>query len=126
MVPSPSDLLIVDDDGDLRQSVADLVELDSGRRVLGVGDLEELIALGQRALACGLIIIDVNLGAGKPSGIDVLAWLREHDYRGKTVFLTGHGRTSPQVEQAYRTEGVPVLSKPIGVDTLLELVESTP
>jgi FixJ family two-component response regulator len=126
MAPSQSDLLIVDDDEDLRLAVADLVEAEGERRVMGVGSLAELVALGPRALACGLIIIDVNLGPDKPSGIDVLAWLCEHGYRGRAVFLTGHGRTCPEVEQAYRTEGVPVLSKPIGVDALLELAKDAP
>jgi FixJ family two-component response regulator len=121
-----SELLMVDDDEDLRLAFADLVEAEYDRHVIGAGDLDELVALGPRALACGLIIIDVNLGPSRPSGVDVLAWLREHDYRGKVVFLTGHGRTSPQVEQAHHTEGVPVLSKPLGAEALMGLVESTP
>lgn len=121
----PSELLIVDDDTDLREALADLLEATCGRHVLGAADLDQLAALGTRALECGLVIIDVNLGAEKPSGLDVLAWLREHGYQGKVVFLTGHARTSPEVEQAHHVEGVTVLSKPLGVDALMDLVERT-
>jgi two-component system response regulator EvgA len=119
-----SDLLIIDDDEDLRLAVADLVEATSGRRVIGAADLDQLASLGPRALACGLAIVDVNLGPAKPSGLDVLRWLREHGYRGKVVFLTGHGRANPQVEQAHHAGGVQVLSKPIAADALMALVES--
>jgi DNA-binding NtrC family response regulator len=122
----PSELLIVDDDADLREALADLLEDTYGRHVLGAAGLDQLAALGQRALECGLVIIDVNLGMEKPSGLEVLAWLREHGYRGKAVFLTGHARTTPQVEQAHHVEeGVAVLSKPLGVDALMALVERT-
>jgi len=120
-----TDLLIVDDDDDLRQALSDLVAVSSGRRVLGVGSLEELEAIGPRALECGLVIVDVNLGAGKPGGLEVLAWLREHGYGGQIVFLTGHGRTAPELEQAHRVGGIPILSKPLAVDALMAIVEST-
>jgi FixJ family two-component response regulator len=118
-------VLIVDDDADLRQAFADFVEAVEGPHVIGAADVDELVALGPRALGCGLIVIDVNLGTGKPSGLDALAWLREQGFRGKAVFLTGHGRSSPQVRQAHSLSGVPVLGKPIGVDELLSLIAST-
>jgi FixJ family two-component response regulator len=119
-------MLIVDDDADLRQAFADLVEAIEGPHVIGAADVDELVALGPRALGCGLIIIDMNLGPGKPSGLDALAWLRAHGFRGKAVFLTGHGRSNVQVQQAQSLAGIPVLGKPIGVDELLWLIESTP
>ncbi len=121
----PTPLLIVDDDDDLRQALGELVEVSCARRVLGVGSLEELEALGARALACGLVIVDVNLGAGKPGGLEVVEWLRRHGYRGKVVFLTGHGRSTPEVDQVHRAGGIPVLSKPLAVDALMAIVEST-
>jgi CheY-like chemotaxis protein len=123
MPPGRRDLLIVDDDEDLRLAVADLVEVMSGRHVIGAADLDQVVALGPRALECGLAIVDVNLGPARASGLDVLRWLRQNGYRGKVVFLTGHGRENPQVEQAHQAGGVQVLSKPIAADTLLALVE---
>jgi DNA-binding NtrC family response regulator len=124
-MPQPTELLIVDDDEDMREALADLLQATYGRHVIGAADLDQLVALGHRALECGLVIIDVNLGAGKPTGLDVLTWLRDHGYCGKIVFLTGHGRSTPQVEQAHHLQNVTVLSKPLGVDALLDLVEST-
>ena len=127
MVQARSSLLLVDDDDDLRESFEDLVaSLDGRRDVLAAMDVDAMIALGPRALDCGLAILDVNLGAGKPSGIAALMWLRDHGFRGKAVFLTGHGRSNPEVEKAEALQGVPVLGKPIGTDEIVSLIESTP
>jgi DNA-binding NtrC family response regulator len=126
MEPAGRDVLIIDDDEDLRLALADLVEASYHRNVIGAADLDALVALGPRALDCSLGIIDVNLGPGKPGGVEVLAWLREHGFRGRTVFLTGYGPTSPEAEHALRAGGVTVLAKPLGVDALLKIVENTP
>jgi FixJ family two-component response regulator len=126
MPPGSRDLLIIDDDEDLRLAVADLVEAASDRHVLGAADLEQLVALGPRALECGLAIVDVNLGPSKASGLDVLRWLRQNGYQGRIVFLTGHGRGNPQVDQARHAGDVQVLSKPIAAEALMALVESVP
>jgi FixJ family two-component response regulator len=119
-----SRVLIVDDDGDLRESLAELVEMALGQRILSAASLDDVVALGDRALRCGLIIIDVNLGSGRPDGLSVLSWLRAHDFAGDVVFLTGHAILSHDVQLAHGSEGVPVLSKPVEADALLSLVES--
>jgi DNA-binding NtrC family response regulator len=126
MSSARANVLIIDDDEDLRLALADLLEATSGRRVIGARDLDELAALGPLALACGLSIIDVNLGPGKPGGVEALAWLREHGYRGRAVFLTGYGPANPWVEEARLAGDVAVLAKPLGVDALLQIIESTP
>jgi DNA-binding response OmpR family regulator len=122
----PGELLFVDDDSDLRSALTDLVQAVEGRRVLGAADLDEVEKLGERAVACSLAIIDVNLGAGKPSGFDALAWLRSHGFRGRAVFLTGHARSGAYVQRAREFAEVPLLSKPLGVDELLALVKAAP
>ena len=73
-------VLVVDDDEDLRQALGDvLVEiLDTGW--LGAGSFDELVGLGDRALACRVAILDVNLGPGKPSGIDAFEWLKSKGF----------------------------------------------
>jgi FixJ family two-component response regulator len=117
-------VLIVDDDDDLRASLADVVETFLGEPVLGAASLDDVVALGDRALRCGLVILDVNLGLGRPDGLAVLSWLRAHDFPGMIVFLTGHGVLSREVERARATAGVPVLSKPVETGTLLSLLGS--
>jgi ActR/RegA family two-component response regulator len=84
----------------------------------------ELTAHGDAALSCSLAILDINLGAGQPSGLDALNWLNERRFSGRTVFLTGHARTFPLVEEARRQHGdIEVLSKPVSSAELLALLE---
>jgi DNA-binding response OmpR family regulator len=70
-------------------------------------------------------LLDVNLGAGQPSGIDAYRWLREHSFPGRIVFLTGHATTSPEVIAA-RSHGQTVLEKPIDIVKLGALVTGAP
>jgi FixJ family two-component response regulator len=117
------DVLLLDDDCDLLDSVAELIESATGRRVWKARSLGELTALGEQALRSELAILDINLGTGVPSGLDALRWLGERRFPGRVIFLTGHAHTFPLVEEARRTEGIQVLSKPIGSPQLLALLE---
>jgi DNA-binding NtrC family response regulator len=118
----PGDVLLLDDDEDLLDSLADLIELSAPRRVLKARSVAEIQALAARALACELAILDINLGANAPSGIDALRWLLEHGFTGRAVFLTGHAPGFPLVEEAKQMADVEVLAKPIGSERLLQLV----
>ena len=74
------------------------------------------------ALGCGLALLDINLGAGVPSGLDAYRWLKDNGFPGRTVFLTGHARSHPLVREARELTHVQVLSKPIESAVLLALV----
>jgi FixJ family two-component response regulator len=117
------DVVVVDDDDDLLDAVAELVEETTQRRVWKARSVAELKTLGPRALACELAILDVNLGANAPSGLDALAWLNERNFKGRALFLTGHAPSYQLVQDARASTNVPVLSKPISGDDLLALLE---
>jgi DNA-binding NtrC family response regulator len=114
-------VLLVEDSDDLRDSLADLLRL-AGAACVAVGSLADVEARAADVLACGLAILDINLGPNTPSGIAVHRWLRERQFRGRIVFLTGHGRANPLVQEALRIEGVQVFEKPLGTDALVQLV----
>jgi FixJ family two-component response regulator len=118
--------LIVDDDEDLRMALGDVVESLEKRPWLGAASAAEVTRLGPQAVAAGLAIIDINLGAGQPSGLDVLSWLRQNGFQGKAAFLTGHAYTHPDVERARRLQGVPVLRKPVELSVLVDLIKGAP
>ena len=52
--------------------------------------------------------------------MDAYRWLRSRKYPGHVVFLTGHGRSFPLVEEARRVGNgrVSFLQKPIGLQDL--------
>jgi DNA-binding NtrC family response regulator len=117
-------VLLVDDDDDLLEAMAELVEEFAGRPVVKAHSVAELESVGEAALASDVAIMDINLGPDAPSGLEALHWLLDRHYAGRVVFLTGHAAGFPLVEQARRMKGVQVVSKPIGCERLLDLLRS--
>jgi DNA-binding NtrC family response regulator len=111
--------LLLDDDDDLRAVLGELFGT-FGVSCVGVGSVDDLIALGPRALDCDLAILDINLGPTRRSGLDAYEWLKGEGYRGRVVFLTGHAQSHPVVAKAYHL-GVQVLEKPVSPQDLVRL-----
>jgi ActR/RegA family two-component response regulator len=114
-------VLVLDDDEDLLHSLGDLVHYTGGQSVLA-RSLAELTAQEEKALACDLAVLDLNLGKQQPSGIDALRWLREKRFGGRVVFLTGHGTSHPLIVEAHKIGDVRILCKPLDGDELRALV----
>jgi DNA-binding response OmpR family regulator len=94
---SPKSVLLLDDDDDLRAMLCQLFDC-YGARCTGVGSLDEMKnLLSDGRLPFDLIILDVNLGGGQPSGVEAYRWLRERSFSGQILFMTGHGRSVPRV-----------------------------
>ena len=121
---SAGEILLLDDDEDLRQALSDFVKTTSGRSCLSLPDYAALAANRGRALACDLALLDVNLGEGQPSGVDAYEWLRRERFAGRILFLTGYGPNHPLVQRAGKVGGPEVLSKPIDLDELRRILAS--
>lgn len=117
-------VLFVDDDPDLRE----LVEITLGRigihHVVTADSLRQVEEKREQVLACRLAILDINLGAGQPSGVQVHQWLGHEHFAGKIVFLTGHAANDPQVQQAASLAGSQIAAKPLSLSELARLVEA--
>ena len=120
-----SQVLLLDDDDDLREIAADLLSL-AGVECVGLPSYSALVALGERALEAQLAILDINLGPGTESGLDAYAWLRKHKFSRKIVFLTGHARLNALVREAHRLGDVRVIEKPISPEALVNLALEAP
>jgi DNA-binding NtrC family response regulator len=118
-------VLLVDDDSTLLSSLGEFLELTTGVTCVMFEGLSDLAANEQKALDRDIIlaVIDINLGSGRPSGIDVYQWLSDHKFREKCVFLTGHAKDHPLVKQAGELKGVEVCEKPMEMDRLISLIE---
>jgi DNA-binding NtrC family response regulator len=119
-------VFILDDDDDLRATLSDVIELMLASSVVSAGSVEQMIEQKDRVLACSMAILDINLGADRESGLDAYFWLRRHGFRGTIVFLTGHGRNHPLVDQALRLGQAAVHDKPITVENLRHLLDAAP
>ena len=115
-------IFVLEDDADLRAVLVDLIHRTTGRECIGLGTLGELREQRTAVLGCALGVLDVNLGTGEPSGLDAFAWLRAERFAGRIAFLTGHAATHPLVERARQMGEAVVLSKPLEMRRLIELL----
>jgi DNA-binding response OmpR family regulator len=115
-------MIFLDDDDDLREMAVELfgamgIVCDAAASTAELQDLFDA-----HSGAIDLAVLDINLGPGRPSGIDAYHWLRDHGYGGRVAFLTGHGRSHPLVHQALRTGDASVYEKPVSPAELSELL----
>ena len=113
--------LLLDDDNDLLEVIADLLAARDCRSLLAQS-VEELKALGSQALEADVAVLDINLGPRQPSGLDAYDWLVSEKFQGRILFLTGHAHTHPLVARAQSLRQATVLDKPMGAKPLLDAI----
>lgn len=117
-------ILVMDDDIDLLDVLKEtLITLGKIDQVITATSLSAVQEQKEKILQCQLAILDMNLGADRPSGIDVAEWLRANNFKGKIVFLTGHAVSDPEVLAATKMPDTKVVAKPIGLKQLLSFIE---
>lgn len=118
-------ILVMDDDIDLLDVLQEtLITLCKVDQVITSTSLDDIQDRKEKILNCHLAILDVNLGAEKPSGVNVAQWLRTNGFKGKIIFLTGHAVSAPEVKAAVNMPDTKVVAKPIGLTQLLNVIES--
>jgi len=113
-------VLLVDDDPDLLEVLA--LVLDRAHvRHLAAHSFAEVEALEPVLDGLTTAILDVNLGAGEPTGVDIADWLHARHPKTRIVFMTGHAPNHPLVLAA---SGGEVLAKPIDTKRLIRIAQS--
>ncbi|HMO85167.1 MAG TPA: sigma-54 dependent transcriptional regulator [Lacipirellulaceae bacterium] len=115
--PPAIDLLLVDDDMELRSDIASYLA-GRGYRVEACGDGEEALALADRR-AFDVAVLDIAMPG--LSGIEVLRRLKLRGAECEVVMLTGEGTIETAVE-AMKLGAREFLSKPISLRDLDRLV----
>lgn len=116
-------IFLLDDERDLVAIMCQLLELSLKVKCISAFSVEEAIQKKEETLQCSDCILDINLGFGKPSGIDMYHWLQENRFSGRIIFLSGHAAEHPLVKAAGRLSGSVVLSKPIEISALKEILD---
>jgi FixJ family two-component response regulator len=112
---------LLDDDADLLEALADLLQMHDCRCLLA-HSLAELKGQGSQVLEADVAVLDINLGPGEPSGIDAYDWLISQNFAGRLLFLTGHAHAHPLVARAESLRRAVVLDKPMDGQMLLERI----
>jgi two-component system response regulator RegA len=114
MADAPIDLLVVEDDVGLRETVALEFE-DRGYRVSQAGSLDEVHDLLGAGLRPRFAVVDLRVGAD--SGLDVLDAVVSAAPAARAVILTGYG-SLPTAVQAVKQGAINYLAKPMTIERL--------
>ncbi|MGZ3721950.1 MAG: response regulator [Bdellovibrionales bacterium] len=109
----PYSVFLLDDDEDLRPVLAELINSHCDCRILALESYQAMFERANAVLSTRIAFLDVNLGRGKPNGIDAYEWLLRNNYKGKILFLTGHAKNHPLVSKAMGLGNATVLCKPV-------------
>ncbi|MDW4497789.1 sigma-54 dependent transcriptional regulator [Sulfitobacter sp. D35] len=114
-----SDILIVDDERDIRELISDILQ-DEGfaTRLAGNSD-EAMAAINGEAPA--LIILDIWLKDSRMDGIDILKTVKRDNPDVPVVIISGHGNIEIAVA-AIKQGAYDFIEKPFNIDQLLVVI----
>src|ERR1700690_204455 len=115
-----SDILIVDDEADIRELVAGILA-DEGYSVRTAGDSEQAL-LAIRARRPSLLILDIWMQGGGMDGLELLDLVKSLDPDLPVIMISGHGNIETAVS-AIKRGAYDFLEKPFKSDRLLLVVE---
>ena len=114
-----SDILIVDDERDIRELVADILE-DEGFNTRKAGSSDECMAELGNELP-GLMILDIWLKDSNMDGIDILKVVKRDHPEVPVVIISGHGNIEIAVA-AIKQGAYDFIEKPFNIDQLMVVI----
>lgn len=113
------DILIVDDEQDIRELIAGILE-DEGYQTRLAGESEGALKEVEKRLP-SLIILDIWLQNSKRDGLEILKIVKNHHKNLPVVMISGHGNIETAVA-AIKLGAYDYIEKPFQTDKLLLLV----
>jgi two-component system nitrogen regulation response regulator NtrX len=113
------DILIVDDEKDIRELVSDIL-IDEGYKTRLAADSDQTFAAINED-APMLIILDIWLKESKLDGIDILKHVRQNNPDIPIVIISGHGNIEIAVA-AIKQGAYDFIEKPFNIDQLLVVI----
>ena len=114
-----SDILVVDDERDIRELICDILR-DEGYGTRMAGTSDECMAELNRA-APGLMILDIWLKDSNMDGIDILSHVKRDNPEVPVVIISGHGNIEIAVA-AIKQGAYDFIEKPFNIDQLLVVI----
>jgi two-component system nitrogen regulation response regulator NtrX len=115
------DILIVDDEADIRDLVAGLLE-DEGYETRTAGDSDTALAQIEQRRP-NLVILDIWLQGSRLDGLELLDFIRRDHPEVPVVIISGHGNVETAVS-AIKRGAYNFIEKPFKTDHLLHLVQA--
>lgn len=114
-----SDILIVDDERDIRELVSDILE-DEGYATRLAGNSDDCMA-ALNAEPPALLILDIWLKDSEMDGIDILKRVKRDNPDVPVVIISGHGNIEIAVA-AIKQGAYDFIEKPFNIDQLLVVI----
>ena len=114
-----SDILIVDDERDIRELISDILE-DEGFSTRLAGDSDECMA-AINSEAPALLILDIWLKDSRMDGIDILKTVKRDNPDVPVVIISGHGNIEIAVA-AIKQGAYDFIEKPFNIDQLMVVI----
>jgi two-component system nitrogen regulation response regulator NtrX len=111
-----ADILIIDDEADIRDLVAGILE-DDGHQVRAARDSDEALDAIRRRRP-SLVVLDIWLQGSRIDGLELLAMFKEIDPELPVVVISGHGTIETAVS-AIRKGAYDFVEKPFTADRLI-------
>ena len=115
-----ADILVVDDEADIRELVSGLLE-DEGHKVRTASNSDEALA-AIRARRPSLAVLDIWMQGGGLDGLELLDVIKELDPDLPVVMISGHGNIETAVS-ALKRGAYDFIEKPFKSDRLVVVVE---
>jgi two-component system nitrogen regulation response regulator NtrX len=115
-----ADVLVVDDEADIRELVAGILE-DEGYAVRTAADSDQALA-AIRARKPALLVLDIWMQGGGMDGLELLDMVKGLDADLPVIMISGHGNIETAVS-AIKRGAYDFLEKPFKSDRLLMIVE---
>ena len=113
------DILIVDDERDIRELISDILE-DEGYTTRLAGTSDEAVAQVARELPA-LMILDIWLKDSAMDGIDILKMVKREHPEVPVVIISGHGNIEIAVA-AIKQGAYDFIEKPFNIDQLMVVI----
>src|ERR1051325_10356574 len=114
------DILIVDDEADIRDLVAGILE-DEGYGTRTAGNSDDALA-AVKSRRPGLLFLDIWLQGSKLDGLQLLDAVKEEHADLPVVMISGHGNIETAVS-AIKRGAYDYIEKPLKMDRLLVITE---
>ena len=114
-----SDILIVDDERDIRELVADILKDEGFETRLAANSDEAMAALNDREPA--LMVLDIWLKDSRMDGIDILKQVKRNNPAVPVIIISGHGNIEIAVA-AIKQGAYDFIEKPFNIDQLMVVV----
>ena len=114
-----SDILIVDDERDIRELISDILQ-DEGFKTRMAGNSDDCMKLVEEQ-APALMVLDIWLKDSNMDGIDILKTIKREKPSVPVVIISGHGNIEIAVA-AIKQGAYDFIEKPFNIDQLMVVV----